>query len=302
MRVGLVGIEGHAGAQYARLLSEQGKLAWIADSTPEGRAKARAWYGHPMTLGADWDPDTVDALVIASSVGERSKDAMKAILAHKSVLVEHPVSHSSARAEEVSKAARQRKQIYLSYLPLYYSDAMTQVRAWLDEIGTIENVRMTWTGYEEDIPHGGVIWEYGPYLLSVVAMLSGVPPTDVKAEAGTWSDGDPTSASIRIGFGDWTLDCALSLNEPEPTHEIWIKGRLGEIVCRPGYGEACIWRADRRKETSVLPVGDTREIALDELFTAMAGKYRPANGPRVEQSIISLCKGFEELVSTPART
>ena len=104
MKTGIIGV-GSMGKNHARVNSEMGVLAGIADSD-EATARPLA-----EKFGVDYFSDykemfkSVDAITVATPTGTHFKIAMDAINAGKHVLVEKPICPTIQEAEELVKAA-----------------------------------------------------------------------------------------------------------------------------------------------------------------------------------------------------
>ncbi|MCK5024397.1 MAG: Gfo/Idh/MocA family oxidoreductase [Thermoplasmata archaeon] len=104
MKIGIIGV-GSMGKNHARVNSEMGILAGIADSD-EATARSLA-----ERFGVKYFSDyrdmfaSVDAITVATPTGTHFKIAMDAILAGKHVLVEKPICPSLEDSEKLVKAA-----------------------------------------------------------------------------------------------------------------------------------------------------------------------------------------------------
>ncbi len=104
MKIGIIGV-GSMGKNHARVNSEMGILAGIADSD-EATARSLA-----ERFGVEYFSDyrdmfaSVDAITVATPTGTHFKIAMDAILAGKHVLVEKPICPSLEDSEKLVKAA-----------------------------------------------------------------------------------------------------------------------------------------------------------------------------------------------------
>ena len=108
MRAGVIGV-GSMGQNHARILAEMGVLACVADTSPEAARKVGEKHGvehfesHDAVLKQD-----VDAVVIVTPTATHEKVATDAIMAGKQVLLEKPMTGSTASLQRLVKLARKQ--------------------------------------------------------------------------------------------------------------------------------------------------------------------------------------------------
>jgi len=111
MRVGVIGV-GSMGQNHARLLAEKGMLAAVADIVPEAamavaeRYSAKHHLSYQELLRTD-----VDAVVVVTPTDTHQKIAQDAIRAGKHVLLEKPMTGTSAGLKEITDLARSKKVV-----------------------------------------------------------------------------------------------------------------------------------------------------------------------------------------------
>ena len=111
MRVGVIGV-GSMGQNHARILSELKVLASVTDIVPEA-AKAvgdRYSVAHFLSYQEMLKSD-VDAVVIVTPTSTHSKISMDSLRAGKHVLLEKPMSGSSATLSEITDLARKERLV-----------------------------------------------------------------------------------------------------------------------------------------------------------------------------------------------
>lgn len=111
MRVGVIGV-GSMGQNHARILSEMGVLASVADTVPQSAKTVADRYsvGHFMNYQEILKSD-VDAVIVVTPTSTHAKIATDAIRAGKHVLLEKPMSGSSGTLREISELARRQKVV-----------------------------------------------------------------------------------------------------------------------------------------------------------------------------------------------
>jgi UDP-N-acetylglucosamine 3-dehydrogenase len=111
MRVGVIGV-GSMGQNHARLLAEKGNLAAVADVVPDaGRAVAERYSVKHYLSYQDLLKTDVEAVVIVTPTNTHQKIAEDAIRAGKHVLLEKPMTGSSAGLQAVTSLARSKKVV-----------------------------------------------------------------------------------------------------------------------------------------------------------------------------------------------
>ncbi len=111
MRVGVIGV-GSMGQNHARLLAEKGTLAAVADVVPDAARAIGEKYSvkHYLSYQELLKTD-VDSVVIVTPTSTHEKIAEDAINAGKNVLLEKPMTGSSASLKKLVDLARRNKVI-----------------------------------------------------------------------------------------------------------------------------------------------------------------------------------------------
>jgi UDP-N-acetylglucosamine 3-dehydrogenase len=104
-KVGVVGV-GSMGRNHARVLSEMGALAGVADPDPKARAEVAARFG--VVGFSDYSEmlSSVDALVIATPTKFHRQTAIEAMEAGKHVLCEKPIAATVRDGSDMLHAAK----------------------------------------------------------------------------------------------------------------------------------------------------------------------------------------------------
>ena len=103
---------GSMGQNHARILSEMGKLASVADISPEAAKKVGEKYsvGH-CTSYQELLKGDVDAVVVVTPTSTHEKIAMDALRAGKHVLLEKPMSGESRTLKTISDFAKKQHRV-----------------------------------------------------------------------------------------------------------------------------------------------------------------------------------------------
>jgi len=129
------------------------------------------------------DDPAVDAIVICTPVGAHYALARAALEAGKHVLVEKPLTDSSASAQDLVELAEQRGRILQVDHTFIYTGAVRKVREIIEsgEVGELlylDFVRVNLGLFQEDV---NVLWDLGPHDVSVLTHLVDSRPSWVSA-------------------------------------------------------------------------------------------------------------------------
>ena len=187
IRVGLIGY-GYWGPNLARNLhATKGlTLAGICDADPVRLQAARG--AHP---GVATTPDAsemmaapvIDAIAIATPVASHFELSLDALLARKHVLVEKPITATSAQAAWLTAEAAERNLVLMVDHPYVYAPAVQHLRSLIDEgsLGRLhyyDSVRANLGRFRADVD---VLWDLAVHDLSILDFLMGVPAQEVCA-------------------------------------------------------------------------------------------------------------------------
>ena len=187
IRIGVVGY-GYWGPNLVRNFAEteDAEVVAVCDVNPERLAQARKRYP-AVTVTPDpgelIDSPDVDAVVIATPVSTHFRLAMRALRAQKHVLVEKPVTTSTAEALRlVEEAARRNLTLGVDHTFLY-TPAVRKIRELRekDDLGEIyyyDAVRVNLGLFQRDV---NVIWDLAVHDLSIMDYLLPESPCAVSA-------------------------------------------------------------------------------------------------------------------------
>jgi predicted dehydrogenase len=187
-RIGLVGI-GKWGENWLRTLATlpEISLRWCCDLNEKLLAKARLQYPQVTTTTSFddllRDPAT-EGVVIASIAPTHYALAKEAIEAGKHVLVEKPMTLTSAEALELIRLAdRSRRVLMVGHLMEYHS-AIPAIRKLIDdgEIGEVQRIECRRSNHGILRVDENVWWSFAPHDISIALRLMGDWPTAVKCE------------------------------------------------------------------------------------------------------------------------
>jgi len=190
---------GYWGPKLVRNFSEipNADLRWVVDLNPERLARVRAHYPS-LQATADYDSvlrSDVDALVVATPIRTHFRVAKAALEAGKHVMIEKPLTASTAEAEELVDIAERRGLTLMVGHTFVYNAAVRALREIVasGEIGDIYYVdaaRLNLGLFQTDI---NVLWDLAPHDLSILTYVLQREPVAVSARG---------SASVTPGVQD----------------------------------------------------------------------------------------------------
>jgi len=187
MRVGVIGV-GSMGQNHARLLAEKGMLAGIADISPEAarvvgeRYSVKHYLSYQELLKGD-----VDAVVIVTPTNTHQKIAEDAIHAGKHVLLEKPMTGSSAGLRAVASLARSENVVLAGGFTERHNPVVSFAKQSL-EAGEFGDLITAATRRVSSMPTRvrdvGVVMDLGVHDIDVVQYIVGSKAKSVYALGG----------------------------------------------------------------------------------------------------------------------
>ena len=133
---------------------------------------------------ADLLNDTaIDAVVIATPVNTHFQIAKSALLAHKHVLIEKPVTSSYAEALELAELGARLKKVVMVDHTFLYTGAISYLRNFINEgqLGQLkyfDSTRINLGLFQHDV---NVLWDLAPHDLSILNFIKDEEPISVNA-------------------------------------------------------------------------------------------------------------------------
>ena len=187
VRVGVVGL-GYWGPNLARNFDRlpEAELAYCCDLDEANLAKARDLYPNTVVTD-DFDAlladDTLDAIVVATSVPTHYPLGKKALEAGKHTFIEKPIALKAADAQDLLSTAESKGvKLMVGHL-LEYHPAVRKLKELVDD-GTLGKVYYV---YANRLNLGKVrtdenaLWSFAPHDISVLNFLIGEEPEEVSA-------------------------------------------------------------------------------------------------------------------------
>ena len=238
LRVGVVGY-GYWGPKLVRNLSEspRARLTWVADLDADRLAQLRAHYP-ALRVTQSFDEmlqSDIAAVVVATPIRTHYRLARAALLAGKHVMVEKPLTASSAEAEELTDLARERGLTLMVGHTFEYNAAIRALRdivrsGELGRIYYVDAARLNLGLFQADI---NVVWDLAPHDLSILLYVLGLDPLAVSARgSANVRPGVHDVAYIDLQFpGGILAHLHLSWLDPCKVRRVTIVGSRKMVVC-----------------------------------------------------------------------
>lgn len=188
VRVGVVGC-GYWGSKHVRVmhgLSSVSELTAI-DPSPQRRTElGRTFPALCQHATLEEALDAVDAVVIATPPTTHAELAARALAAGKHVLVEKPMTTTSADARALVEQAENAGLVLMVGHTFEFNPAVMRLREFMadGELGDIfylDGARLNLGLYRHDV---NVLWDLAPHDVSIANFLLGTAPETVQAWGG----------------------------------------------------------------------------------------------------------------------
>jgi len=192
VRLGVVGMN-YWGPNLARNFARlpNAELAWCCDLETEVLDRHRDAY--PTTqFSTRYDDlledDSLDAVVIATSVPTHAALAKRALLAGKHTFVEKPLALAAADARELASLGDREGLVVMVDHLLVYHPGLQRVKQMIDS-GDLGRIFYLY-GNRQNLgivrPDENALWSLGPHDISVLLWLVGERPVEVSARGQSY--------------------------------------------------------------------------------------------------------------------
>ncbi len=182
---------GYWGRNHVRNFAELGALSAVCDSDPKVLAEFRASYPNISTYSQInevlADPG-IKAVSLATPAAEHFAGAKAALSAGRHVLVEKPISMSTAEAEELARMARDRNLVLMVGHLLEYHSPFVALKGLVasGDLGKITYVYSHRLSFGKIRQEENVLWSLAPHDISMILRLLGEQPQSVQASGLSW--------------------------------------------------------------------------------------------------------------------
>ncbi len=196
VRVGVVGL-GYWGPNLARNFDrlDDAVLAYCCDLDEVHLARARSLYPQAVVTD-DYDrllaDNTLDAIVVATSVPTHYSLGSRAIQAGKHTFIEKPIALTAADAQGLLRAAEDRGVTLMVGHLLEYHPAVAKMKELIDagELGRVYYAYANRLNLGKVRQDENALWSLGPHDVSVLNYLTGDEPEEVSARGECYLQDD----------------------------------------------------------------------------------------------------------------
>ncbi len=205
LSIGVVGC-GYWGARHVRVFSSLPNVEVTAIDADADRAERAAWpYRAAFSADLDSVLDRLDAVVVAVPPAGHYSVARQALLGGCHVLVEKPLTTSTADGEELVDLALAGQRVLMVGHTFIYNDAVRALRDRVHQpdfgpLRYLDGNRLNLGLYQEDV---NVLWDLAPHDISIFNYLAGSGPVDVSAWAASPTNGTlADDAFLRLRYAN----------------------------------------------------------------------------------------------------
>lgn len=190
MNISLIGA-GYWGKNILRNLKELGVLHSVYEVSKKRVEELREKYpdvNFVTSLEEVLDNPGIKGVCIATPAVTHYDMAKRALLKDKDVFVEKPLSLTIREAEELIKIARERGKILMVGHILQYHPAILKLKELIKnrKLGNIEYIYSNRLNIGKLRVEENILWSFAPHDVSVILMLVGEEPYEVKAFGGAY--------------------------------------------------------------------------------------------------------------------
>ena len=238
MNAGIIGL-GYWGPNLVRnfMMNEYVQRVICCDLDEKQLQKAKRNFHSVETTNNFHDilkDKTIDAVVIATPVSTHYSLAKEALQSGKHVLVEKPLTASSAEAKELIELAEKNKLTLMVDHTFLYTAAVKKIKELVDsgitgDILYFDSIRINLGLFQRD---ANVIWDLAPHDFAIMNYILGKKPVSLKAMgADHVGNGMENIAYVHVNFGD-NLIAHFHLNwlSPVKMRKVLIGGTKKMIV------------------------------------------------------------------------
>lgn len=239
IRVGVIGF-GYWGPNLTRNFIElpSTELVAVADLSAERRKHVEQRYPSVYTTDnfADFFDAGIDAVAIATPPATHHKIA-KACLEHGlHCLIEKPLAHSVAEAEDLIAVAERKNVRLMAGHTFEYSPAVREIRRLIDagELGDIYYIDSVRTNLGLFQPNTDAMWDLAPHDISIAHFLLRSSPKKVTAQGGSFvsrAHGQHDVVYLHVEYGGGKMaSIRVSWLDPNKTRRTTIVGSKKMLV------------------------------------------------------------------------
>ncbi|THU31146.1 oxidoreductase [Niastella caeni] len=251
--------------------------------------------------------DAIDLVVITTPNETHFPYAKAALEAGKHVVLEKPVTNTSAEAKQLADIGHRSGKVLSVYQNRRYVSDFLTIQEVLDKklLGEVHTFEGHYDRYraearpqawrEHELPGSGILFDLGPHLLDQVLYLFGLPNTiaaDIRKQRQHARVDDYFDLRLDYGFLKVILQAGMLVREPGPRY--LIHGTHGSFVKSGEDPQETLLRA------GALPVGEDwgkeKEDIYGILHTEVAGKIIRERYPSLKGDYAAYYKNLQESI------
>lgn len=230
---------GYWGPNLARCFAETDGCRLVAIADRSSDALARAAKRHPyVRLVNDWrellDDPQIDAVAIATPVRTHFEIANAALQSGRHVLVEKPMTETSAQGRMLLETAERRGLTLMVDHTFVYSPAVAKMKELVasDDLGDIyyyDSTRINLGLFQQDV---NVIWDLAVHDLAILQYVLNSRPTAVSANGVSHVAGAPENMAHLSLYLESGAVAHLNVNwlAPRKVRQVFVGGSRKMIV------------------------------------------------------------------------
>lgn len=189
------------------------------------------------------DDTCIDAVYIALPHYYHYEWIKKAILAHKSVLVEKPATINSKQMQEIKDLAKKEKVLVMEAMKNKFIPGYKEAKKLLNDkiIGELEKIETSFcsehleydpNSYLFDIKQGGCLWDLGIYNISYLDDFFKMEISDLTVKYKYHECGVDSYVNARIEFNNQIgiVECAM---DRKKENQVTFIGSIGKMIVKP---------------------------------------------------------------------
>jgi predicted dehydrogenase len=221
MRIGVIGC-GYWGSKHIRVLQQMTAVDQVVVVDPRKerlQALRRSFPSLRSFPDVDAALDQVDAVVVATPPSTHADIAAKALAAGKHVLVEKPMTTSTASGRRLIDQAEAASLTLMVGHTFEYNAAVWKLREVIEggDLGNvyyIDTARLNLGLYQTDI---NVVWDLAPHDVSIINHLLGCAPTTVQAWGSSHAHAYLEDvAYLRLGYAELGIIAQVHVSWLDP--------------------------------------------------------------------------------------
>lgn len=238
-RVALVGT-GYWGPNIASSFeaTKRAQLAWLCDINPDNLARAATSRPDVPTTDSFArviaDP-TVEAVAISTPTATHFSLARQALEAGKHVLVEKPLTSTSAEAAELTRLAAEKGRVLMVGHVFLYNAGIRALKELIDlgEIGDVHYLSFERTNLGPVRTDVNALWDLASHDISIICDLLDAPPDGVSAQGQSFLN----PAIEDVVFATFSYADGRQAH----VHASWLNPRKVRLLSVVGSKKMVIW-------------------------------------------------------------